>query len=409
VAGSYPDDPMKGSIDELEIFNTALDSNAVLSIYHAGPAGKCKTPCPDNGHGTGLCDSISSAPFDHGDVDINYLTFTVINRKASPICWIETRFSTTPASYTGGSLSVTPSGVYAWTYPYLRIPNTGNFGAGATKVLFNLGVNNTLGWSGTVTIVVHHCDGDSCVYSRTWTPVKPVIHIGFVPDSTLNAATLTHVSIVADPTKFPSGTEFGYITAHVDDTAFAIVGGSGADLEIDTKPGEASGVSHFAHSDQSALFELDPDTSKRSAIDRVIVGIFLRQPKGDARKPVVHFTIYDRNGEPLSTDSVRAEKTVSAVQHQPNAPATIGMDITDVHPNPATSNLSIEYALGTSEDARLELFDILGHSVATLADGYQTEGSHHVDYNVTALPQGTYYLRLSTRFGQTTSSIRVMR
>lgn len=408
-AGTYLNDVMKGSIDELEIFNTAIDSNTMLSLYHAGPAGKCKTtvPCPE------ICDSISSVPFDHGDVDINYLTFTVVNRKTSPICWMEARFSpTTPASYTGGSLVVTPAGSYTWGYPYTRIPNTGNFGAGASKVLFNLGVNNTLGWSGTITIVVHHCDGDSCIYSRTWTPVKPVNHIGITPDTLLNHAILTHVSIVADPTKFPLGTEFGYITAHVDDSAFAIIGGSGAELQIDTwgDPHETSGdgVSAFKHSAHSALFELDPDTSG-PRIDRVIVGLFLKQPAGDTRKPLVHFTIYDTNGEPLSTDSVRADKTVSAVQHQPNAPATIGMDITDVHPNPATSNLSIDYALGTSEDARLELFDILGHSVATLTDGYQAEGSHHVDYNVTALPQGTYFLRLSTRFGQTTSSIRVVR
>jgi len=36
------DEPMDGLLDEVEIFDRALDASAVRAIFEAGEAGKCK-------------------------------------------------------------------------------------------------------------------------------------------------------------------------------------------------------------------------------------------------------------------------------------------------------------------------------------------------------------------------------
>ena len=48
IGANYPDEPwgdfFEGVIDEVEIFNRALDEAEIRAIYEAGSAGKCKPP-----------------------------------------------------------------------------------------------------------------------------------------------------------------------------------------------------------------------------------------------------------------------------------------------------------------------------------------------------------------------------
>lgn len=44
----------------------------------------------------------------------------------------------------------------------------------------------------------------------------------------------------------------------------------------------------------------------------------------------------------------------------------------------------------------LNIFDLTGRSVTTLADELMQAGSHKVDFNAAALPSGIYIYRLTT-------------
>ena len=55
---------------------------------------------------------------------------------------------------------------------------------------------------------------------------------------------------------------------------------------------------------------------------------------------------------------------------------------------------AITYTLLQASAVKLELFDILGRTVATLAQGYQAAGSYTAPYNHLTLPSGIYLLRL---------------
>ncbi|MEO1077843.1 MAG: T9SS type A sorting domain-containing protein, partial [Bacteroidota bacterium] len=62
----------------------------------------------------------------------------------------------------------------------------------------------------------------------------------------------------------------------------------------------------------------------------------------------------------------------------------------------------------TSEDARVEVFDLLGRRVATLADGFRVVGEHRVKLDAAGLPSGVYVVRLSTPSTTLTERVTVL-
>ncbi|MGB5073834.1 MAG: T9SS type A sorting domain-containing protein, partial [Bacteroidota bacterium] len=75
------------------------------------------------------------------------------------------------------------------------------------------------------------------------------------------------------------------------------------------------------------------------------------------------------------------------------------------YPNPFNPNTSLTYTLPASGDVTLEVFDALGRSVAMVVEGYRSAGTHHVGFNASDLPSGTYLAVL--RSGTNVSSIRM--
>jgi hypothetical protein len=82
--------------------------------------------------------------------------------------------------------------------------------------------------------------------------------------------------------------------------------------------------------------------------------------------------------------------------------------INNIAPNPGSCTMNFTYTLGSGEDTRLELFNTLGQSVGLLSDSFQTQGQHQGSFNVGALSEGTYFLRLTTRFGKASAVVKVI-
>jgi hypothetical protein len=65
------------------------------------------------------------------------------------------------------------------------------------------------------------------------------------------------------------------------------------------------------------------------------------------------------------------------------------------YPNPFNAQTRIEFELSQAGEARLDVFDITGRYVETLARGPLSAGSHEVVFDARDLPSGIYFARLS--------------
>lgn len=78
-------------------------------------------------------------------------------------------------------------------------------------------------------------------------------------------------------------------------------------------------------------------------------------------------------------------------------PDTIPAGITISHaPNPFANATTLTYTLPEASHVRLEVFDLLGRSIATLADGFQASGTHTAAFDGSLHASGLYVYSLTT-------------
>lgn len=78
-------------------------------------------------------------------------------------------------------------------------------------------------------------------------------------------------------------------------------------------------------------------------------------------------------------------------------------DLAQNYPNPFNPVTTIGYQLAKGSYVTLKIYDLLGHEIATLVNGYQSEGRYDVQFDASNLASGVYLYRLesSTGFMQT--------
>jgi hypothetical protein len=82
-------------------------------------------------------------------------------------------------------------------------------------------------------------------------------------------------------------------------------------------------------------------------------------------------------------------------------------------PNPVSSSTSISFSLLNPTDVQLEIFDVSGRLVRSLASGHQDAGTHQVTWNGrdnsgSQLANGVYYYRLSTSTGVASKALTLV-
>lgn len=68
----------------------------------------------------------------------------------------------------------------------------------------------------------------------------------------------------------------------------------------------------------------------------------------------------------------------------------------DARPNPFSGTSLVAFDLAEASQVRLEVYDVVGRSVAMLADGAREAGEHVVRLDAGGLPSGVYLVRLET-------------
>lgn len=94
----------------------------------------------------------------------------------------------------------------------------------------------------------------------------------------------------------------------------------------------------------------------------------------------------------------------SLVRYRTTAPTSAGdaerelplsFHLDPVVPNPFNASTTVSFTLEHAGRVRVDVFDLLGRRVATLAEGAYTRGGHHVAWQADGLSSGVYLVRLT--------------
>ena len=66
------------------------------------------------------------------------------------------------------------------------------------------------------------------------------------------------------------------------------------------------------------------------------------------------------------------------------------------YPNPFNPTTKIKYAINTSDNVKLIVYDILGREVATLVNEFKEVGVYDIEFNASNLASGIYFYKMTT-------------
>ena len=75
------------------------------------------------------------------------------------------------------------------------------------------------------------------------------------------------------------------------------------------------------------------------------------------------------------------------------------------YPNPFNPATTIEFSLPSASVVKLEIFNVLGQNVATLADETLSAGNHQFEFDASTQPSGIYFYRLTHENGSETKKM----
>jgi hypothetical protein len=78
-------------------------------------------------------------------------------------------------------------------------------------------------------------------------------------------------------------------------------------------------------------------------------------------------------------------------------------------PNPFNPSTQIVFSLKRSDYIRLDVYDVAGHRLTTLADGRYSSGEHIVIWDAGSQPSGVYFYRLTTNSGVLTREMLLIK
>jgi serine protease AprX len=73
-----------------------------------------------------------------------------------------------------------------------------------------------------------------------------------------------------------------------------------------------------------------------------------------------------------------------------------GVEI-NISPNPFSETTAIEISLSQSSEMKIELFDLQGRKIRTIADENFAEGKNEINLNKESLAAGIYFLQFKTQ------------
>ena len=157
------------------------------------------------------------------------------------------------------------------------------------------------------------------------------------------------------------------------------------------------------------LVAADPDGCPDDASVTPVVNLVNQTADGARIRSVFLEQTGERSVAELAGSTVRfytADLVVSS-QSDPAVPGASALRA--AFPNPARAGLTVPYTVAAAGTVRLRVVDVLGRTVAVLADGPQAAGDHEARLDVRALAAGVYALVLEAGDQRATRTVTVVR
>lgn len=390
---------------------------------------------------------LTVTPYQFAGTQTDWRTFTISNVKlpVSEISFVDIKFVNEPALHHNGGQLFAPTS-RSWTVansggaldPYTQI-RLGCNGAQATHgaasgsyVKFNLGVDNTLNYTGTVRIKIGYCDGDTCELEYLWRPSRTIRY----NDTSITSSVRDHLELM-NPRIFelnidPPDSAVS-MSVVMDDEEAKILAvsapGPGGDStkdssghSTDTLPGwlkvESKGnvVSYLPAESGNLGLGVKPRDWPRSLPACTLRVVYSPDPKkikpgsDMPDSPSVSVRFYDADGRLMGfveKDVVTGIKIDLPADAPAGALQPIGGGMSlDIKPNPTSTNAVMNLGLARSEIVSITLTDMQGKEIRQLLNGLPVEaGNHTLALPTDELANGSYILTVRTVDGRTVAAI----
>ena len=89
------------------------------------------------------------------------------------------------------------------------------------------------------------------------------------------------------------------------------------------------------------------------------------------------------------------ENVYTSVEWRPEGQLPDGFRLNQNYPNPFNASTAISYQLLAVSNVNLTVYDITGHEVAALVNGFEAAGAHSIIWNAEGFTSGVYFVRLN--------------
>ncbi len=361
------------------------------------------------------CDSMSVKPFPYPNLDLSGRTFTVYNMKspASPICSVKISVVPPPSGpgVNGGGLyvdGVAKSWPWGTSVGYSQVLPVHGLPANNT-VQFNLGIDYTIGWVGTVSVTTYHCDGDSCtsVYGPWKASKKDVLVVGTPID--IKDKLKLQIYRLSFPRDKAIGRNIRSIAIRHGAPVESIVAVTGGSLPCDADSKEKCNDLLDAVRVNNGMVMLE----LRHALDSITQGadpeLTVIYTAASDRRPTIEIVYYDANGDEVGHNEMTVTGGTLLDVDDPRGMAGVA-SLLSARPNPTNGRSDISFTLSSTSTVELELLDMFGRTVMNVITGeHLAAGEHRRSVDMGSLPSGSYLAALRVNGVRSVLRIEVVR
>jgi hypothetical protein len=209
------------------------------------------------------------------------------------------------------------------------------------------------------------------------------------------------LNVMGFPTSYQPGKTYRIVIAHNNGSPIV-------NFNATTRIGSTSAVAgSFVPVTNSALYT-GADGGVYAAPHSIDSAVFQWTAPASGTGPITLYvaafqgTTSSSNGQSKAI-AIASTEIVSTVNDELSMPRELLL--LQNYPNPFNPTTKIQYSLPKSTTVKLAIFDVMGHLVTTLVEGYRQAGTYSVQFDASRLAGGIYLCRL---FTPETSLTRIM-